>query len=214
LKDPQIIYRIARKPDPWAPIDWAKGPLDPNRFDDPEGLYRVLYGCSQKLGCFVETLARFRKGAAELATKLAAIELEPEKDDFLASSLGEVPLDWFSRRIMGVARTKGSFVEICSAQWISSTRLKMIPYLKKFKLEEFDASTIQSGQREVTQRISRFVYESGADGIIYPSKHGHNFRNWAVFEPFKIETKDPEPVTSDDPDFLKCLGLLNLKLQS
>ena len=31
-----------------------------NRFDDPEGAYRVLYASSQRLGCFLETLARFR----------------------------------------------------------------------------------------------------------------------------------------------------------
>ena len=31
-----------------------------NRFDDPDGTYRVLYASSQRLGCYLETLARFR----------------------------------------------------------------------------------------------------------------------------------------------------------
>ena len=31
-----------------------------NRFDDPEGIYRVLYASSQRLGCYLEALAQFR----------------------------------------------------------------------------------------------------------------------------------------------------------
>jgi len=53
--------------------DWASaGPNGTfgNRFDDPDATYRVLYASSQKLGCFLETLAPFRldpKVMAELA---------------------------------------------------------------------------------------------------------------------------------------------------
>jgi hypothetical protein len=213
LEDSQIIYRIARKPDPWAPPDWAAAPFS-NRYDDPEGKYRVLYGCSQKVGCFVETLARFRKGPAELAAQLTAIKIDPQDDDFPPFVLGEIPSDWFSTRTMGMAKLNGSFADICSAEWIRRIRLRMMPFLPAFGLEEFDASTIQSGQREVTQMISRFVYESGADGIVYPSKHGHDFKNWAIFEPFEIEIKSAEPITPDHPDFLKSLTLLNLRLES
>ena len=60
---PQLIYRIGRKPDAWQPPDWALASTDGtfgNRFDDPEGYYRVLYAASQELSCFIETLARFR----------------------------------------------------------------------------------------------------------------------------------------------------------
>ena len=58
-----VIYRLGRKPDPWAPPDWASAGPDGtfgNRFDDPDATYRVLYASLQRLGCFVETLARFR----------------------------------------------------------------------------------------------------------------------------------------------------------
>jgi hypothetical protein len=63
VKAPGVIYRLGRKPDPWAPPDWASAGPDGtfgNRFDDPDATYRVLYASSQRLGCFVETLARFR----------------------------------------------------------------------------------------------------------------------------------------------------------
>jgi len=59
-----------------------------NRFDDPGATYRVLYASSQRLGCFLETLARFRidlKLAAELA------EIQGDADHL---PQGEVPVEW------------------------------------------------------------------------------------------------------------------------
>ncbi len=82
MKVPGVIYRLGRKPDPWSVPDWASAGPDGtfgNRFDDPEGMYRVLYASSQRLGCFLETLGRFRvdpKLLAELA------EIEGEDDYF------------------------------------------------------------------------------------------------------------------------------------
>ena len=157
----------------------------------------------------METLARFRVDP-KLASELATIEGD---DDFYP--LGEVPLEWFSLRMIGVAKLNGTFADVCSAEWISRLQVKMTPHLANFGLKDFDASTIQSSsQREVTQMVSRFVYESGADGIAYPSKYGHDLQNWAIFEPFKVQIQDPEPLPTDDPDLLKCLKLLHLKLGS
>jgi hypothetical protein len=59
-----------------------------NRFDDPEGTYRVLYASSQRLGCYLETLARFR---VDLTLYAELSEIEGE-DDF--TPLGHVPLAW------------------------------------------------------------------------------------------------------------------------
>lgn len=67
MKAPGVIYRLGRKPDPWAPPDWASAGPDGtfgNRFDDPDATYRVLYASSQRLGCFVETLARLLDSAS------------------------------------------------------------------------------------------------------------------------------------------------------
>ena len=67
----------------------------------PDATYRVLYASSQKLGCFLETLARFRldpKLMAELA------EIDGDDDHF---PLGEVPVEWVQRRILGVATAAG-----------------------------------------------------------------------------------------------------------
>ena len=88
MKAPGVIYRLGRKPDPWAAPDWASAGPDGtfgNRFDDPDATYRVLYASSQRLGCFVETLARFRIDPT-LLSELAQIE---GADDYCP--LGEVP---------------------------------------------------------------------------------------------------------------------------
>ncbi|MEE9278584.1 MAG: RES domain-containing protein [Myxococcota bacterium] len=57
------LYRVARPPDAWAWPDWANVGSDGtfgNRWDDPEGVYRVLYASSSRLGALMEVLARFR----------------------------------------------------------------------------------------------------------------------------------------------------------
>ena len=104
MKSSGVIYRLGRVPDPWAVPDWASAGPDGtfgNRFDDPDATYRVLYASSQRLGCFLETLARFRLDP-KLAAELAAIE--GENDYF---PLGEVPVEWLQKRILGIATAGG-----------------------------------------------------------------------------------------------------------
>ncbi len=60
--------------------DWASAGPDGtfgNHFDDPDATYRVLYASSQRLGCFLETRARFRVDP-KLLTELAEIAGEDD----------------------------------------------------------------------------------------------------------------------------------------
>jgi hypothetical protein len=149
LKASGVIYRLGRKPDPWSAPDWALAGPDGtfgNRFDDPEGMFRVLYASSQRLGCFLETLARFRvdvKLLAELA------EIEGDDDCF---PLGEVPLEWIEKRMMGVATAGGEYADICSSEWISRLRIVLAGHLERFGLDDLDASVLQmTAPRSLTQ---------------------------------------------------------------
>jgi len=129
LKISGVIYRLGRKPDPWAVPDWASAGPDGtfgNRFDDPDATYRVLYASSQRLGCFFETLARFRVDP-KLLTELAEIAGE---DDYWP--LGEVPLEWAGKRVMGAATANGDYADICSSEWISRLRKLLAIHLEKF----------------------------------------------------------------------------------
>src|SRR5258708_27234615 len=97
-KPPSLVFRIGRRPNAWKAPDWVLAHSDGtfgNRFDDPQGYYRVPYASSQRLACFVETLARFRPDLTLLA-ELGEIE---GPDDFLP--LRTVPKDWLDGRVMG-----------------------------------------------------------------------------------------------------------------
>jgi hypothetical protein len=165
LKIPGLIYRLGRKPDPWAMPDWASAGPDGtfgNRFDDPDATYRVLYASSQRLGCFLETLARFRVDP-KLLTELAEIAGE---DDFWP--LGEVPSEWADKRLMGAATASGDYADICSSEWISRLRKLLAIHLEKFGLDDFDASVLQqTAPRILTQFVSRVVFYDDFAGIYY-----------------------------------------------
>ena len=168
MKVPGVIFPLGRKPDPWSVPDWASAGPDGtfgNRFDDPEAMYRVLYASSQRLGCFLETLSRFRVDP-KLLSELGEIE---GQDDYCP--LGEVPLEWVEKRMMGVATAGGEYADICSSAWISRLRIVLASHLGKFGLDDLDASVLQmTAPRNLTQLVSRVVFSEGLAGIYYRSK--------------------------------------------
>jgi RES domain len=107
------LHRVARRPDAWAWPDWACAGPDGtfgSRYDDPRGEYRVLYASSDRLGAFVEVLARFRPEPAVLRG-LDEIELEPgARDDGPAP--GRLPRSWLVRRVVGTAQADGPFAAL------------------------------------------------------------------------------------------------------
>ncbi len=55
------VFRLARAPDPWTWPDWSQASLGGtfgNRWDDPEGAYRVLYVSSTRFGAPVSVSQR------------------------------------------------------------------------------------------------------------------------------------------------------------
>ncbi len=122
----------------------------------------MLYASSQKLGCFLETLARFRldpKLMAELG------EIDRDDDHF---PLGEVPVEWIRKRILGGATAAGEYADICSSEWISRLRRALAGHLERFGLDDIDASALQkTAPRILTQLVSRIVFYAGFSGIYY-----------------------------------------------
>ena len=204
---PRVIYRVGRKPDAWEAPDWSRASPDGtfgNRFDDPESLYRVLYASSQKVSCFVETLARFRPDLALLA-ELEAIAGE---NDFPAPG---VPPDWHENRVLGSATATGNYADVCGAEWITHLRRKLASDCLSLGISDFDASVLQRGSpRLITQLASRAVYELGLPGIYYRSRYGHDFANWALFEPFRIHDMTSWPIAQDSADLVEAARILGL----
>lgn len=211
------VFRLGRSPDPWAWPDWAyaTGATFGNRWDDPLGEYRVLYASSQRLGAFVETLARFRP---DLTVVAGLSEIAGDDD---SPPAGVVPPRWRAGRRMGEAELAGRFVDVGEAQTLATLRLVTAAEAIRHGLDEIDASTIRlSAPRGFTQEISRLVYAWKADhgpfaGIRYRSRLGDEFVNWAIFETPEgtspIAVGRDETIDADDPDFLAALELLDLR---
>jgi RES domain len=209
-KPPPEIYRVARKPDPWQPPDWSRANADGtfgNRFDDPSGYYRVLYAASQLVSCFVETLARFRP---DLALRAELSEIEGE-DDFVP--LGQLPPEWCEQRLVGIAAADGDYADIYTSAWINHLRPRLADECLRLGLQELDAAVLQNAApRRISQLASREAYDLGCPGIYYRSRYGHDFENWAIFEPFPIRPKDSREIHDSDESLRIALEILGLKL--
>lgn len=217
------LYRIARAPTPWSWPDWANVGSDGtfgNRWDDPGGVYRVLYAASSRVGAFVEVLSRFRPDP-QLLEELAEIE-----DEGATAELpGELDASWLVNRVIGVARFHGEFVEIGHSSSLAHIRRALAPRVVHYGIDDLDASAIRlSVPRRFTQEISRYVYDQSTPagdrrfaGITYLSRLGDEFRNWALFEPAGDEDPLAEeaelgPIDADDPDLNQALALLGVRL--
>jgi len=209
-RPPETIHRIARKPDPWQPPDWSRANSDGafgNRFDDPEGYYRVIYAASQKLSCYLETLARFR---ADLSLMQELNEIEGENDFF---PLGTVPREWCEERLLGSAHAEGNYADIYGAEWIAHLRQRLAGECLRLGLTDLDASVLQrSAPRRLTQLASLEAWSKKFDGVYYRSRHGHDLENWALFEPFRISRASAAEITTQDETFLEALRIFGLKV--
>ena len=207
---PNPLFRIGRQPDPWQPPDWSRASSDGtfgNRFDDPQGNYRVLYAASQELSCYVETLARFRLDLALLA-ELKEIEGD---DDFFP--LGEVPNEWCEGRLLGTASANGDYADIYASEWVAFLRANLASECLRLGVRDLDAAVLQNySPRRITQLASLRIYERGFSGIYYRSRFGHDLENWALFEPFRITPIDSKDISVDDPILREALDLLGLKI--
>ena len=183
------LYRIGRKPNAWAWPDWLRATADGtfgNRWDDPNGAYRVLYAASSLRGAFVEVLARFRPDP-HVAAELARI------DGRSGSGLppGHLDRSWLERRCIGEATVRGSFAEIGHSESLARLQKELAHRLVHYGFQDLDGSAIRiRAPRRLTQEISRFVFEQTGrgrrrafDGIRYLSRLGDDLRNWAIFEP-------------------------------
>lgn len=214
------LYRLAREPDPWAWPAWSHAGPDGtfgNRWDDPDGSYRVLYASSQRLGAFVETLARFRTDLIA-AAELGAIT---GPDSILRS--GVVPRRWLDGRRIGMATAVGRFADIGDARSLVTLRTHLAARAIHYGLTEIDAATIRlQVPRRFTQEASRLVYgwddgQGGFAGIRYQSRLGDQFVHWAIFE----QSPDAEPalrearseeIAPNDPDLVEALRILGLTM--
>jgi len=141
---------IARGTSAWTVPDWAYAKEDGafgNGFDGPMGAYRVLFASSQRLGCFIETLARFHIDVAVVA-ELAL--MENGNDDFIA--FGTVRRAWLTGRSIGTANVPTSMprVQIPSGTSNQIRNLRVVsPKVRRCTKPHFDVPFAPSNAASV-----------------------------------------------------------------
>lgn len=219
---PDLVYRLGRAPDAWEWPDWSYVNADGtfgNRYDDPEGQYRVLYASTEREATFRESLARFRADPAVVA---AQISTAGDEDAPLSIPAGFVPAAWLSRRRIGSAELIGTFCDVGHADSLAHLREHLAPRLLHYGMDDLDAGDIRTrAPRRLTQEVSRHVFlqtstsgEPAFAGIRYGSRLGDNLSNWAIFEPnqpFVLESA--AEIDADDADLRVTLDAYDLVLQ-
>ncbi len=216
---PAEVHRLGRLPDPWAWPDWAYADPDGtfgNRYDDPQGIYRVLYASAQRVATFVECLAYYR-AAIELVAELQAIV--GDEGDEEPPAPGTVPADWVEQRCVGRATLVGDYADVGHHESLAELRAGLAARVVHHGLHDLDAATLRlSAPRAFTQDVSRYVFGQTADGerrwngLAYLSKHGDDLQNWAIFEPADPEVIDVTEFDRDDADLAAALALHGLQL--
>ena len=118
-------------------------------------VYRVLYASSQRLGCFIETLARFRVDVCFVG-ELAL--MENGEDDFTA--FGTVRKAWIKGRCFGSANVEGEYADIYALAWVSHLRLALAGTAVKLGMKDIDLSSLERAEpRLLTQQAGRIAFE-------------------------------------------------------
>ncbi len=139
VRPPELVYRVARGLDVFAPPAWAYALPDGtfgNRFDDPsaekgvpeEERYQAIYCVTERAGAFGETIARFRP-SIELLAGLEAIEDDEPLDPELRG--GVVPEEWRLSRRVGSTRLVPDlllFADLPAPETMRVLREELAPY--------------------------------------------------------------------------------------
>jgi hypothetical protein len=216
---PDVIYRLGRAPDPWEWPDWTYAREDGtfgNRYDDPEGQYRVLYASTQRQTTFRECLARFRPDISVLAAQIQ----EDDEDAPPSRPPGDLPRTWLSRRLMGSATVAGVYCDIGRSDSVQHLRDNLAARILHHGLDDLDAGDLRKrAPRRLTQEISRYVFTQAAPdgsaafhGIQYESRLGDDLANWAIFEPNEPTALVHAEIVEDDPDLQAVLEDYHLAL--
>ena len=218
-----LLYRVGRRPEPWGWVPWQYGPFTGGRYDDPAGLYRVLYAGTSPEACFVEVLAPFRPDP-HLVEVLAALTVDEDADaDYPTRPPGLVPTSWLTARQLASAAVPGRFVDVRHKLTIAALRPALIGVALRLGLPDFDAAAIRLARpRALTQALSRHVYDGEeADGplagICYESRHGAALELWALFERTTrqaIDVREVADLTPDTPGLAAALRLHGLELEA
>jgi hypothetical protein len=114
------------------------------------------------------------------------------------------------------------FVDVAHPDTLAAMRTHFAAVALDLGYRDVDLSTITSGDRRLTQRVARYVYERTGDagrpafaGLRYVSRHGAAWECWALFADRLVgERLTVEPVRADDPGLIAAARHLGLIVRS
>ncbi|HZO25199.1 MAG TPA: RES domain-containing protein [Chloroflexota bacterium] len=199
---------MAHAPDPLAWPDWRF--VGGSRFDDPQDRFRVLYLAEQRVGCFIESLARFRPDL-DLLARLAAVT-----GTTAPLPVPVVPADWYTRRRVGTLRLLPGqrWLDLRAAETLQALRSEMAATLVSLGLPDFDVSAARGPSRDLTRHVARWAFERDFQGVAYRSRFADDLDCWVVFEGAAISPAGPaEAIVPDDVDLLAAAELFGLTIE-
>lgn len=217
VESPPTLWRVAKYGygENFSYIDALSAAGDGgNRFDVPGG--GVLYACTEPLGCFYETLSRFRTHIAGKTNNAAAAAAMDT--DLMAP--GNVPKEWRDarRKFEVEVLDAAPFVDV-EAEETRAFLCENIPdTLATFDAVELDISDIRGKNRRLTRAIAKWVYLCVDEdenplysGIRYISRH--NGREcWAIFDGTETLIKGMSSIERHDDDLELVRNLWGLTI--
>lgn len=195
----RVQHSSGTPPDP-EPLDTASVQRSGNRFDAPAGEFEVRYYSSTRIGCFAETLARFRPDP-----RLAAlVGAEWAKRQLMDP--GAIPADWRAKRelIRVIPGEGNTFLDFDHSITLVSFRKHLAADLDGYFRGDLDLGVLKSADRRISRTVGRWVYENtGYAGLRYTSRLGNNYVNWAVFDRGQLDTVETLAIHKDHASLRK-----------
>lgn len=183
-----------------------------HRFDDPLHEYRTLYCAEERLTCFYEVF-QDREPDTQLQHEFANWRRAPA-GIILA---GEVT--WKRREELalasGVSYVHGGLIDLDDLSVRRAIEKEHAELLGNHGLAHLNIAEIRSRQREITQAVSRSLYEQGAAGVRY-SSNLDNRRCFALFEGrgYLEADGEPERLTENLPELIEVCDHFSLVLRT
>jgi hypothetical protein len=170
-----------------------------------------LDAAETRIGCFLETLAPWRRQSSVLL-RLALLPEGDAEIPQMPPSAGVIPANWHEQWLFGTFRLgRGQdWLNLRQLETRETLRHPLAPVLDRLGTEDFDLGDAVSRIRSLTQQIAALAYEAGFHGIVYHSRFDASVSCWAVFEGASLERQEVWPIAGDDPDFLTVARLFGL----
>jgi hypothetical protein len=189
---PPSVHRISGRSQVFTFRPHRGSPV--HRWDDPLGVYGVLYASETLRGALIESLGDFRP-SIDMIKEMESIELDDAPTSSGSTTLkntavrsGSVSVRYLGSLFGGIADIKrGIAAHVTHSASLAHIRHKLAPRLASQVETDLGADLVLARNRRFTQLVSRFVYEATTDdgtpydAILCESYYGVDIVNVSLF---------------------------------